>query len=73
MDSNDNDTLTGWKAIAEALGTSVSTARRWAIYHGMPAHRLIHTVRASRAELAAWERKMQTKVGRPPADQEKGE
>lgn len=67
MEPNNNDTLIGWKAIGTALGVSASTARQWVRELGLPAYKLGGQVRASRAELARWERETGTKTGRPAA------
>lgn len=59
MDAASNkDRLRSWKAIANYLGCSVRTARRWEAEEGLPVHRLMHktqgTVYAYAAELDQW-------------------
>lgn len=48
--------LQGWKAIADALGVSVDTARRYATTgeDPMPAYRFMGSVRARSTEIEAW-------------------
>lgn len=57
MDSS-ADRLRSWKAIANHLGCSVRTARRWEAEEDLPVHRLMHksqgSVYAYPAELDAW-------------------
>ena len=52
------DRLDSWKAIANYLGKSVRTARRWEAEEGLPVHRQMHKAQASvyahRAEIDAW-------------------
>jgi TolB-like protein/Tfp pilus assembly protein PilF len=52
------DRLDSWKEIAEYLGRSVRSARRWETEEGLPVYRHLHqssgTVYASKAELDAW-------------------
>ncbi len=52
------DRLRSWKAIANYLGCSVRTARRWEADEGMPVHRLMHkaqgSVYAYPGELDSW-------------------
>ena len=45
--------LSGWKAIADFLGQTVSTAQHWA-KEGMPVRRLGRYMTASTSELSAW-------------------
>jgi excisionase family DNA binding protein len=65
-DERDGDTLLGWKAIAEALGVSASTARRWTRELGLPAFKLGGQVRASCGELERWARERRRGVGARP-------
>jgi len=44
----------GWKAIAAALGVSVTTAKRWRRKNKLPAYKVVGQFRASRAEIKAW-------------------
>ena len=57
-DASRTDRLTSWKAIANHLGCSVRTARRWEAQESLPVHRHMHsaqaTVFAFKAELDAW-------------------
>jgi len=57
-DSGPNDRLNSWKAIANHLGCSVRTARRWEASEGLPVHRHRHaaqaTIFAYKSELDAW-------------------
>ncbi len=52
------DRLDSWKAIANYLGRSVRTARRWEAEEGLPVHRQMHraqgSVYAYPAEIEAW-------------------
>jgi len=52
------DRLDSWKAIANYLGKSVRTARRWEADEGLPVHRQMHrsqgSVYAYPAEIEAW-------------------
>ncbi len=57
-DASNTDRLSSWKAIANYLGCSVRTARRWEAQESLPVHRHMHasqaTVFAYKAELDAW-------------------
>ena len=57
-DADGSDRLTSWKAIANYLGCSVRTARRWESQESLPVHRHMHssqaTVFAYKPELDAW-------------------
>ena len=57
-DGSPTDRLASWKAIANYLGCSVRTARRWETRESLPVHRHMHssqaTVFAFKAELDAW-------------------
>ena len=57
------DRLDSWKAIANYLGKSVRTARRWEAEEGLPVHRQMHkaqgSVYAYRAEIDAWRQGME--------------
>ncbi len=53
-----SDRLDSWKAIANYLGRSVRTVKRWEVNEGLPVHRHLHqrqsTVYAFQAELDRW-------------------
>jgi hypothetical protein len=49
----ENDTLKGWKQIAEFLGEPVSVVKRWKT-EGMPVTEQGRFVSSSSAELTAW-------------------
>ncbi|MEE4330639.1 MAG: FlgO family outer membrane protein, partial [Wenzhouxiangella sp.] len=53
-----NERLDSWKAIANYLGKSVRTAKRWEAEEGLPVHRHMHhrqgTVHAFRPEIDRW-------------------
>jgi TolB-like protein len=55
---NEDQRLDSWKAIANYLGKSVRTAKRWEAEEGLPVHRHMHqrqgTVHAFRREVDAW-------------------
>jgi TolB-like protein len=55
------DRLDSWKAIANYLGKSVRTAKRWEAEEGLPVHRHMHqrqgTVHASKREIDRWRRR----------------
>ena len=59
-DAQSSDRLKSWKAIANYLGRSERTARRWEAEEGLPVHRHMHHAQASvyayPAELDAWQR-----------------
>lgn len=64
--------LDSWKAIANYLGKSVRTARRWEAEEGLPVHRQMHkaqgSVYAYRAEIDAWRQGMERRArGAGPA------
>ena len=56
------DRLDSWKAIANYLGKSVRTARRWEAEEGLPVHRQMHKAQGSayayRSEIDAWRQHM---------------
>lgn len=56
------DRLDSWKAIANYLGKSVRTARRWEAEEGLPVHRHMHKAQGSayayRSEIDAWRQRM---------------
>ena len=58
MSSKTNNRLESWKAIANYLGRSVRTVRRWEASEGLPVHRQMHRSQASiyayAEELDAW-------------------
>lgn len=63
------DRLDSWKAIANYLGRSVRTARRWESEEGLPVHRHKHntggTVFAHVAEVDAWQQSRQVRADAP--------
>ncbi len=65
-----NIRLQSWKSIANYLGCSVRTARRWEAEEGLPVHRQMHksqgSVYAYRKEIDAWRRRGEAE-GPPPA------
>ncbi|MGD8719461.1 MAG: helix-turn-helix domain-containing protein [Candidatus Zixiibacteriota bacterium] len=63
VEAGTNGTLVGWKEIAEFLGVSVSTARRWTRTLDVPAYRLAGQVRASSVDLDKWVRDRRRRVG----------
>lgn len=76
------DRLDSWKAIANHLGKSVRTARRWEAEEGLPVHRQMHkaqgSVYAYRSEIEAWRQRMEQRIpdgamagiqARAPADE----
>ena len=57
MENNRPDSqsiIIGWKAVAAALGVSVSTARNYARRHGLPVYRFGGSVRIDRYDLERW-------------------
>jgi excisionase family DNA binding protein len=64
-DGRNGETIVGWKAIADMLGVSTSTARRWTRELGLPAYKLGGQVRVSRVELDKWVRERRRGVGPP--------
>ena len=70
--------LRSWKAIANYLGCSVRTARRWEADEGLPVHRLMHksqgSVYAYAAELDTWlhrDEQSDAKAALPESDERK--
>ena len=61
------DRLDSWKEIAAYLKRDVTTVQRWEKREGMPVHRHLHdrmgSVYASRADLDAWMRSRNLRVG----------
>jgi len=47
-------TLTGWKALAQYLGVSIDTLRRWKAEAGLPVHKRGGYVFAFPEEIDAW-------------------
>ena len=68
-DTPNPDRLDSWKAIANYLGKSVRTARRWESEEGLPVRRQMHrsqgSVYAYPAEIDAWRRRRE-QPGRSP-------
>src|SRR6202034_508334 len=66
------DRLDSWKEIAEYLNRDVTTVQRWEKREGMPVHRHLHdrigSVYASRAELDAWMRSRNLRIGQENGD-----
>lgn len=62
-DGRAEEAIVGWKAIADVLGVSTSTVRRWTRDLGLPAYKLGGQVRVSRAELDKWVRERRRGVG----------
>jgi hypothetical protein len=60
--------LRGWKAIAEFLGVSPSTAKRYAQSSGLPFYEIFGRVEARSTELQAWRDGMVV-AGSPPSDE----
>jgi len=58
------DRLNSWKAIANYLGRSERTARRWEAEEGLPVHRQMHQTSASvyayASEIDAWQTRDET-------------
>ncbi len=46
--------LVGWKAIAEYLGVSTSTARRYKRDNDLPAYKVVGYYRATQEDLREW-------------------
>ena len=61
------DRLDSWKEIASYLKRDVTTVQRWEKREGMPVYRHLHdrmgSVNASRAELDAWMRSRNLRLG----------
>jgi hypothetical protein len=70
------DRLDSWKEIATYLGRDVTTVQRWEKREGMPLYRHLHdrmgSVYASRADLDAWMRGRNPRIGQEGAGQENG-
>ncbi len=66
------DRLDSWKEIAAYLKRDVTTVQRWEKREGMPVHRHLHdrigSVYASRAELDAWMRGRNLRLGHESGD-----
>lgn len=73
---SENGRLESWKDIAAYLARDVRTVQRWEKKEGLPVHRLLHekqgSVYAYKAELDAWWKASETKVGSEPAEFEAG-
>ena len=67
----EGDRLDSWKEIAEHVGRSVRTVRRWEVEEGMPVHRHMHrsagTVYAYRSEIDAWMRRHEASGATEPS------
>ncbi len=67
--ANPSDRLDSWKAIANYLGRSVRTARRWEVEEALPVHRHMHqslgSVYAYRSELDRWLKRDQSGPAEP--------
>jgi hypothetical protein len=66
------DRLDSWKEIAAYLKRDVTTVQRWEKREGMPVHRHLHdrmgSVYASRADLDAWMRSRNLRMGQENGD-----
>ena len=66
------DRLDSWKEIAAYLKRDVTTVQRWEKREEMPVHRHLHdrigSVYASRAELDAWMRSRNLRIGQENGD-----
>src|ERR1700722_20713005 len=66
------DKLDSWKEIAAYLKRDVTTVQRWEKREDMPVHRHLHdrigSVYASRAELDAWMRSRNLRIGQENGD-----
>jgi hypothetical protein len=55
MNAENNSTvLVGWKEIAKAVSTSISTAKRWAETRGLPVYKVEGRVRANQGDVQKW-------------------
>jgi hypothetical protein len=51
---NNSTVLVGWKEIAKAVSTSISTAKRWAETRGLPVYKVEGGVRANAEDVRKW-------------------
>lgn len=58
---NETEELIGWKAIADFIQVSESTARRWRHSLGLPAYRLGGQIRANPEKVKKWREKRENK------------